>query len=81
MIELLATLYVLGAAGAFLVMHTVVEAHDAYAYEPRTSKNTMIGREIVLGMLWPGLVALILIMLVLPDRGEGIRHWIMTGER
>jgi hypothetical protein len=81
MIELIATLYVLGTAGAFLVMHTAIEAHDADAYEPRTSKNTMIGREIVLAMLWPGLVTLVLIMLVLPDKGEGIRHWILTGER
>lgn len=80
MLELLAILYTLGAIGAFLVLHTVVETHDADTYEPTASKNAVIGREIVLAALWPGIVLLVLIMLVLPDKGEGLRHWIITGE-
>jgi hypothetical protein len=80
MLELLAVLYVLGVIGTFLVLHTVVETRDADVYGPTASKNTIIVREAIIAALWPGLVLLTLIMLILPDKGEGIRHWILTGE-
>jgi hypothetical protein len=76
MTELVVTLWALGGIGTAMALYSMVEtSHE----EMTASKNAIMVRTMVISALWPALVLLFLIMALLPDHGEGLRHWIMNG--